>query len=241
MLVYIFALLLPFSIYATVFVSQPVSQQVSEADGIIIGNYLRKEYIQLENGSVVTQMIFKMIKEVGTQSELLGTDEIIVHYPGGKAQDQYVQVEGVPEFLPGENVVIMIKSHEDRYWGMNLAFGTFRIINYGKHRLIVNSVFPNDTSAGQMRMDTFEKLVTNLKGSRFKVVQSTDEYPTEMNNKIDGVRSPASFSEGKIRTIASVPDEGENNLGSRISTWWLIMILAALGGIYRLIRQKAAR
>lgn len=236
MLVRLLILLISLPLHATVFQKQPVTTQIKEADGIVIGHYLRKKYIKLDDGKVATQMIFKMNKEAGMQSELFGMDEIIIHYPGGRTDEGIVRVDGVPEFMPGENVVLMVKSFEDRYWGMNLAFGTFRVINYGKEKLIVNSVFPEDRNVGQMKLEDFEREVKRIKGAGLKVVLSPD-YPGELLN--DGLsRTPASVETGKNRALASDSVERENNDGTGPSTMWLIFVLAAMGGIFRLLRQE---
>jgi hypothetical protein len=222
-----------------VFQKQPVTQQIKEADGIVIGNYLRSKTIKLDEGGVATQMIFKMNKETGMQSDLFGMDEIIIHYPGGTIDGQTVKVDGVPEFVPGENVVLMIKSNQDRYWGMNLGFGTFRVVNYGNEKLIVNSVFPDDRNVGQMKLEEFEKNVKLIKGSSMKVVMSPS-YPSEKDGEASN-RMPASIEEGKNRAIASKTEQEENNQGQGMNPLWLLMILAAMGGLFRLMRQKEAK
>lgn len=223
--------------HATVFQLQPVEQQIKEADGIVIGHYLRSRPVRLDDGAIATQMIVKINKEVGMQSDLFGMDEIIVHYPGGTLDNETMRVEGVPEFVPGENVVFMIKSHQDRYWGLNLGFGTFKIVNYGKEKLIINTIFPENRQVGQMKLEEFERNVKVIKGSSLKVVMG-NAYPTEKDN--DG-RMPASTVEGKNRAIASKTEEGENNQGSGANTMWLVFILAGMGGMFRLMRQKEAK
>ena len=42
---------------------QPVEQQVKEADGIVVGHFLRKKYVKLDAGGTATQMFFKMKQE----------------------------------------------------------------------------------------------------------------------------------------------------------------------------------
>lgn len=233
-------LLLSFPVGATVFQKQTIDQQIKDSDGIIIGHYLRKKSIRLENGSLATQMIFKMNKEVGMQSELFGMDEIIIHYPGGKMGDEHVKVEGVPEFISGENVVLMVKSSQDRFWGMNLGFGSFKVINYGNEKMIVNTIFPNDRDVGQVRMEEFEKTVRFIKKSSFKVVMAPS-YPSESDSNEPG-RMPASIDEGKNRAIASI-SEGEENRKDQteFTSVWLVLFLAMLGGFFRLMRQKEAK
>ncbi len=235
-----FILFIPLSLEATVFKIQPISQQIQEADGIVVGHYLKKKSVRLEDGKIATQMIFKMNKEIGMQSDLFNMDEIIVHYPGGKLKDEIVKVEGVPSFSPGESVVIMIKSYQDRFWGMNLGFGTFKIINYGKESMVVNNLFPEDPVAGQIKLELFEKRVREIKGEAFKVVKSEIQSSGEMLQEKS--RRPASVQEeGKNRAIASMSDQEENEEGTKLSSLWLLLTLALMGGIFRFARQKEAR
>lgn len=225
---------------ATVFRPQPVEVQIKEADGVVLGHFLKSKVVQLENGSVATQMIFKMKKEYGMQSDLFGMDEIIVHYPGGKLKDKTVHVSGVPTFIPGENVALLIKSREDRYWGLNLGMGTFKIINYGNEKMVVNSLFPEDRRMSQLKLEDFEKTVKLVKKEGLRVVLSP-EYPSE-SDAVAPKRIPASTTEGQNRAIASKIEKGENEeKGPIINNLWLILLLAGLGGWFRLARQKEAK
>lgn len=243
MIIRLLFLLLSLPVSATVFEKQSVDQQITESDGIIVGHYLRSKSIKLENGSLATQMIFKMNKEIGMQSELFGMNEIIVHYPGGKLGDQHVRVDGVPSFISGELVVLMIKSNQDRFWGMNLGFGSFKVVSYGHEKLIVNTVFPNDRSVGQISLDEFEKSVRRIKKSALKVVQ-TSVYPTESEQQIANETSLMEPSRGKKRSIASINEQGENRTNdaqTEFTAVWLVLCLAMLGGVFRLARQKEAK
>jgi len=234
-------LLVSLPVGATVFQIQTVDQQIKEADGIVIGHYLRQKSVKLDDGVVATQMIFKMNKEYGMQSDLFGMDEIIVHYPGGKVDGVTVKVDGVPNFIPGESVALMIKSNSDRYWGLNLGMGSFKVVNYGNETLIINSIFPSDRRLSQVKLEEFEKSVKTIKGSSLKVVLSPS-YPTESDSE-NTARMPASVTEeGKNRAIASKTEEGENGDSSPgISNFWLVFLLAFMGGMFRLMRQKEAK
>lgn len=241
MFIRLLLLLISLPVGATVFQIQPVDQQIKEADGIVIGHYLRSRSVKLDDGTIATQMIFKMNKEVGLQSELFGMDEIIVHYPGGKYGGLNVRVEGVPQFVSGENVVLMIRSHHDRYWGQNLGFGTFKVVNYGNDKMIINTLFPHDRKAGQLKLDEFERLVKVIKGSSLKVVMAP-VYPTESDSPVAD-RAPASVvEEGKNRAIASKTEQEENIPGGPgFSTLWLVFVLAVMGGIFRFMKQREAK
>ena len=228
------------SAWTASFSVQPIEQQIKESDGLLEGNFLKKKSVTLENGTPATQMIFKMNKEVGLQSDFYGMDEVIVHYPVG------TEVEGLPEFVSGERVVLFIRNIENRYWGLNLGFGTFKVINYGNEVMLVNSVFPQHPQVGQVSWDYFEKAVRRIKGSSLKIVQ-TLEYPLEPEGVAqaalgqDAARDPAAASEVKKRIIAS---ESAGELEHQepqpsLPVFWLIMGLGFFGGIFRLNSRKA--
>jgi len=221
---------------AATFKVQSIAEQVQESEGIIIGHFLKKKSIKLENGMLATQMIFKMNKEFGLQSELFGQDEVIIHYPGGQVEDENVRIEGVPEFMSGEKVVLLIKSIDSRYWGLNLGLGTFKLINFGKETLLINTLFPSDVRVSQMRLEDFEKTIKKIKGHNLKVV----DIPYEPIPELD--RMPASVVEGKNRTLASKVEERENssNMPS-LSTFWLVVTFALLGGLFRFFRQHRSK
>lgn len=225
---------------ATTFKIQPIEKQIKDSDGVFQGHFLKKKTVQLEDGSIATQMIFKMTKETGLQSDFYGMDEVIVHYPGGKTAEREVRIEGVPEFVSGEKVVLFISSVDNRYWGMNLAFGTYKVINYGKEQIMVNAVFPEDPKVGQINVQQFEKLVKSVKGSSFKVVQSLEmpEAPESSQTQ----RAPASVIEGQNRTVASDSDQSDNEgEQSSFPVFWLVMALGFTGGMFRLNNRRAQK
>jgi hypothetical protein len=214
------------SVSATSFRPQPIEQQIKESDGIFLGHYLKKKSVKLEDGSLATQMYFKMSKEVGLQSEFFGLDEIIVHYPGGKLGDQHIHVEGVPKFVQGEKVVLFIKNINQRYWGMNLGFGSFKMVNFGKETVLVNTIFPDLPKIGQVKWGDFELAVKSIKGLNLRTIDSFEREQIVPN------RLPA--SEGQNRSLASVSEEAQNNHEAPIlNIFWLVVILGIAGGIFR--------
>jgi hypothetical protein len=224
-----------FPAMATTFKIQQVDQQLRQADGVFIGHYLKKTYIELEDGSIATQMVFKMKKEIGLQSELLGMDEVFIHYPGGKWKDKIVEVEGLPDFIPGEQVVIFTRSIHNRYWGLNLGMGTYKIVRYGDNSMMVNTIFPHNPQMGQLKLEDFEKTVRLIKGSYLKVV-SAQQYPIETDKEL---RMPASLREAKNRTVAGGSDQGENRAAETgFQPMWLLFFLGFLGSCFRLARQR---
>lgn len=233
----ILVFILSYSASGTTFRVQSLEQQVSEAQGILVGHFLREKSIRLETGRIATQKIFQVEKEYGLQSDFLGMKEVIVHYPGGHVGDEHVIIQGVPEFIPGEKVVILTKSHNNRFWGLNLGMGTFKIINYGEKDIMVNTIFPNHKKLGQYPLSELEPLIREIKKSELKMV-SQKVYPTE-NMALYRDRSPASSNERKIRSIASTPEESDNNGAGSLGTFWLLAFLAFLGVSFRLIHRNS--
>ncbi len=231
------------SVHATTFSVQPIERQIKESDGIIQGHYLRKKFVLLDDGKIATQMMFKMKKEVGMESELFGMDEVIVHYPGGTYKGTHMHVDGLPDFVSGEKVVLFIRNVDNRYWGMNLGFGSFKVINYGRDTMLVNFLFPQHPKVGQVSLENFEKAVKEIKGNSFKVVTTPAEYPT--NSPPDKNRLPASLSEtndGQNRSIASKSEQSENeDAQPNMSMFWLLTVLGLTGGIFRWTRIKSSR
>jgi hypothetical protein len=235
-------LLLSTAAVATTFKLQPVEEQLSEADGVLVGHYLRSQVVKLDEGQIATQMIFKINREYGLQSDWFGQDEVIIHYPGGKFEDLHVRVDGVPQFVGGEKVALLIKAVDNRYWGLNLGLGSFKIINYGKESMLVNSIFPTEGQVSQIRLEDFEGMVKRIKKSGLKTVL----VPIDMLPAHPSVHKPRPLlSQGPLvgnkRAIASVEKAEENNDDqSSSSNSWLITVLALLGVLYRLSRQKGA-
>lgn len=221
--------------FATTFQVQPVDKQIKHSDGVFIGHFLKKKYVELEDGRIATQMVFKMKKEIGLQSELLGMDEVLIHYPGGKWKDKVVVVDGLPEFIPGEHVVIFTKSVKNRYWGLNLGMGTYKVVRYGKDPMMVNTIFPHEPNMGQIKLDEFEKKVREIKGGSMKVV-TVQQYPIERDRDD---RQPASNPEGKNRTVAGGSEPEENKAAENgFHPMWLLAFLGVLGASFRLARQR---
>lgn len=218
-------------LWATTFQIQRLDQQLREADGVMEGHYLKSHSITLENGRVATQMIFRIQREFGLQSELFGMDEVIIHYPGGQVGDLRVEVQGVPKFIPGEKVVIFTRSVDNRYWGLNLGMGTYKMVNYGNKTMLVNTLFPNHPEMGQVPLDKFEDLVRQIKGVQLKVVTSSHLLEISKNPE---TAATLRINQGQNRTIASHEEEVDNETTSTsFKTFWLLVLLAFLGTCFR--------
>lgn len=198
-----------------------VDEQLMEADSIFIGHFLESRSVLIEEEQIATQMVFKLTKEFGLNSDLFGLEEIFVHYPGGSWEGQTLAIEGVPSFNVGEKVVILARNIENRLWGLNLALGSFRVVNYGKETLLINGVFTDDPLVSQLLLEEFEGKVKSIKGMSLKTVQALPESILDQSNQ------------GKKRSIASVVTPEENKLEepARPTTFWLLAFLAISGAV----------
>lgn len=217
----LFILFIAFPVRATSFIRVSVEEQLQAADSIFIGHFLDQKSIIVEDGTVATQMTFRLSKEYGFNSQRFGMEEIFIHYPGGSWEGERVVIDGVPNFSPGERVAILGRNIDNRFWGLNLAMGSYRIVNYGNETLLINNVFPNDPGNSQINLADFERKVKEIKGSSLRVVKSLELM--EQNGP----------SEGKKRSIASIDGLEENELEetSRPGTFWLLVFLALTGAI----------
>ncbi len=216
-----FILFIALPVQATTFMRVSVEDQLKASDSIFIGHFLEQKSILVEDGTIATQMTFKLSKEYGFNSQMFGMEEIFIHYPGGSWEGESVVVEGVPAFSPGERVAILGRNIDNRFWGLNLAMGSYKIVNYGKETLLINNVFPSDPLNSQIALSDFEHKVKEIKGSSLRVVQSLELM--EQNES----------SEGKKRSIASIdaPEENEQERASRPGTFWLLVFLGLAGAI----------
>ena len=226
-------LFLPIMAMATIFQAQPIERQIMESDGVLVGYYLKKKSIRLDDGTIATQMFFKMNSESGLNSEYFGLDEVIVHYPGGNYEGKNTKIDGVPMFIAGERVVLFIINKSFRYWGMNLGFGAYKVINYGKEEMLVNYIFPEHPQVGQVKMDYFKDSIKKIKGSSLKNVYSQSmPYNSPSLNRL-----PASNQ--LARKMASKENNVSESQPERIvEIFWLLLGLAVLGGTFRIVRQK---
>lgn len=216
--------------WATSFQPVPIEKMIQPADAIMIGDFLNSKSVELEDGTIATEARFKIEKETGLDAEEFGLSEIKVYYPGGKIGRKHVAVEGVPEFVSGEKNVLFLNQLEDgRLWIQGLAMGTFKVVKIGQSTLLINSVFPSNPELSRIEMSKFLRKVSSTKSQGLKEIHS-DKYMHELQK--DRTRTVSVEQTGNSRSIASKGGERENkNEPNLMNSFWLIILLGALGGI----------
>ncbi len=175
--------------------------------------------------------------EYGIQSDFFGMEEVIVHYPKARLAGDDMNIERIPDFVSGESVVLMIKNGHERFWGLRGGLGTYKLINYGKNKVLIHSIFPDHSELGQVKLEEFEKLVRELKGTGLKVVHSLVQLEEASINKRD--RLPASgSSEGSVVVASGQKMKDENITSTETNNLWLLVTLAFMGGLFRLYKKR---
>lgn len=230
--------------YGTSF--HPVSYEklLRSTDGVFMGHFLGKKYLKLDDGSIATQMRFKVSEAVDLPVDAMASQEIKVFYPGGQVDSTAQFVDGVPEFSTGEQVVVMIKEGEDgRYWGMSLGMGTYRVVKMGQQFFMINSIFPNNPALSQISLDTFRAKVQDIRKTTMKETFS-DKYSLQSKEEYARTQFKAQQSRdnGNYRTIASQGNTAENSHEPNVmSSFWLLLILGVLGISAGLVASKRSR
>jgi hypothetical protein len=218
------------SAWATSFQVVPLDKLLTPADAILLGDYLNSKSVELEDGMIATEAVFKIEKELGLDAEDFGLSEIKVYYPGGKVGDKVVSIEGTPQFISGEKSLLLLTNGPDgRIWVQGLAMGTFKVVRVGKKSLLINSVFPGSPELSQIEITQFMRKVSAVKGENLKEINS-DKYVRESEKQRS--LQVASKAQGNSRSIASARDNTENRTEPNLmNSFWLVTILGFLGAL----------
>lgn len=216
------------SAIATSFAPVTIKKQISEANGIIVGEAISVNSERELDGRIYTRVFIKADKWLGANVE---NDHIEVYYPGGKVGDEVYKIMGAPEFIVGEKVVLLTKKKQDKNYVLNLGLGKFSIKNLGRTQLMVNQIFPNLPEVGQMKLDNFFELAQDLKGKKFSE-RFKNKY--ELNIEKQTTMRSSSLS----RSIASVESAKEKER-NKLPDYWLVIILGVCGVGYSLFRKKS--
>lgn len=193
-------LFLSAKVWATLFVPQPLSRQMSEASFVIQGQFLHQTSYMLGK-QIVTESVFDVSKAL--QGERL--EQIKVLTPGGQIGDLVQAIDGVPVFKKNEEVVLLLKSSPQGYWVHNLALGKYLVLEKDGKKILHSEIFPSDKNLSKIPYSQFEKEVERhfkksfvpiekikvvppseiLKGSANSVVQKTINQPFRDDPKIN--------------------------------------------------------
>jgi hypothetical protein len=213
---------------ATSFLPVSIKKQISESNGIVIGEVVNSEAFFDENGVIQTKTFLRLDKWIGVEPVSYHTE---IYAPGGMIEDRVHTIEGAPKFTIGEKVVLMLKSHKGKKWVLNLGLGKFNIKKIGNSEILVNSIFPRHPKVSQISLDVFYSLATRLKSKKFSE-RTKDKYEVEIE------KHSAIIKQDRMkRDIASVRNFDKKQEDSKNSIFWIVLIFGCLGAVFTLLRR----
>lgn len=223
----VYLMLIYNSAYATTFVPLPIKKQIVDSSAVIKGEVINTSSYEDASGKIVSKVFIRVDRWIGVTPK---NNHIEVLYPGGQVGDRVQLVHGSPTFISGEKVVLLLKENSNKLWIQNLALGKFMIKRYGSTEVIINSVFPNHPKVGQIALNSFYTLTSNIKQKDFQI-RFKDKYELEVDKQ-----KIVKFSKQR-RKIASISNP-KDKAGEKLNIAWLLIILGIMGAFFTFIRKK---
>lgn len=213
--------------FATTFVPIPLKEMIKSSNAMVEGEVLFSRVELLDKREIVTITTVELNRWSGIE----GKKTIEVYTPGGTLEEETLLIEGSPIFKEGEKIFLFLKEFNSRYWVSNLSLGTYRFKKLGSNKMLVNSVFPYHPEIGQISPSKLYALAERIKNVKFEK-KPRDKYQVMRENlKSSKVKT--------IRKIASTDQEvSEEKTSESTNIYWLLAILAFIGAIWTLKRQR---
>lgn len=141
----------------TIFVPQPLSEQIKDASSVIQGKYLEQSTRALSSGSFITESTFQLTKAL--EGEHQGA-VIKVLTPGGQLGNKVQMIDGTPIFKKNEEVVLLLKKSPEGYWVHNLALGKYLLIESQGKQFLHSEIFAHNPLLAKFPYEKFEQLIT---------------------------------------------------------------------------------
>lgn len=219
---------LPFvisSVYATTFVPISIKDQIKNSDAVVKGVVVDKTYGEHEQFGIVTKVEIRKDKYFGLDPL---TDFVTVYFPGGKLDNQVVEIPGSPELQVGEKTVLILNKSEDKAWVSNLGLGKYSVKKVGDEEILVNQIFPEHPKVGHMSAKRFFSLVEWVKKEKPVVRMKTKyEYDQEQNQY---------RKQNQGRAIAS--ENSESSEPRSLPIYWLVIFLGISGAFFKAFKNK---
>ena len=221
---YLFLLFVLVNSYATSFVPLSVKSQIVDSSAIVEGEVVSSSSYLDKSGIIITKVFLRADKWIGVKPD---NNHVEVLFPGGTIGDKTFKIEGSPHFDQGEKVVLMLKSKKNKNWIMNLGMGKYKVRRYGSTNILINEIFPHHPRVGQIPLDSFYDLAKRIKKSPF-LGRSKDKYEIQFEKHSQMIKRSQKVSRG-IASVDRLDGKTEEN---RISTFWILVILAGLGAFF---------
>lgn len=195
----LFLFLMSTLIEAAVFVPVSLRKQIQESSAIAKG-VIEGSTSKILNGSIVTEYVLKTSQVAGLPAS---ETEITFLQPGGVVGEKGSLVSGSVEFKAGEEVLVLLKNSQDKFWLQSLGLGKYIPFKDNNKTFYKSVIFPNHPELGKITEET----LSSITKEKYKFF-----VKTEINN--EGSKSQKVIYELKPhikRKIASVDPEKANN------------------------------
>lgn len=224
----LFALILTNSLFANKLVPIPITKQISEADGVILGEFNGKIYKKDREGKVLTEASFRILKSAGVNSRyLVNRNQFSIHYDGGVWQSLVYENENAPEFVEGSQYVILLERDNFGYKPYFDKLGVYDFYGKNDETIISSVAFPAHPGLGEVSFKTFDIWVRTSFGSYLSDIP-TDKHISEKEHQDQHKRSIASEDDQEGVEVPSV------------NIFWLAVIFGLIGAA-RIRRVKSRK
>lgn len=192
----------------------PLSKQLSESNAIIMGTYQGSFPKKLSDGSVVTNVSFKLEKSVGLGSrQLLNKNSFSFVYDGGTWQGIDYPNKLKPRFVVGRRYIVLLRKGEYDFYPLNERLGVYNVIGRNGEDAVISQAFPDNPKFGANSFSTFNLWISSIYGEGLKGIGTDKDI---FHKKTAG------------RKIASVDNSRESS-EYKIHIYWLALLFGLLG------------
>ncbi len=221
--------------------SRVFNKMTKNSDAVVRGKVL-----DIELGSKQSFIYFKVLEATGVKPEEIQDSLMKVYFPITK-KDYEVESEKGLNFVAGEELVVFLKKNKGRYWLYREGLGKYSVQWVGGKKYLVSSLIKRNKDGGEITLASFYKLVISVKNVPMKWWENnefvnksflekslmTTDLDQKNENLARGIASvEPSLTRHSSRSPAVSPVE---NSEKPVSVFWLVLLLAVVGGAARLM------
>lgn len=229
--------------------SRTIKKIIKKSDAIVRGKVL-----DIELGESKSFIYLKVIEGTGIKAEEIKDTFVKVYFSTKKVNDQIEKEIGL-DFQANEEVMVFLTKIKGRYWLYQEALGKYKVERIAGKKYIVSSVIKRNLDGGEIPLANFYKIVEFVKSvpmkwwenNQFvnksfleKSLMTTDISNDSIPSSGRGIASLSTFEDSDaerapVRLPANEPEES----GSGPFTYWLVVLLAVIGGTVRLMWKNS--
>lgn len=239
---------------SSTFVPLGIERQVEQADGAIFGIYRDHHYKRLNDGTVVTEAKFEVLKYSGiAANDIVNKKSFSVLFPGGQWQGMNYRIKGAPKFKEGEKFLLLVSRGQHGFTLSNFTLGKYNVSSSsGGDYTLSSSVFPRHQELGSIKMEVFnrhleqnfgaklsafenDKFINNKVGQELASFQNISSPRISDRPELRAGRTPASLDNYKAKQERAPASNQGDDKGSFL---WIALTFFAMGAYAAVMRRK---